>query len=89
MRGYRALVRHRKALQEEETLKEEVQGTQDKLHASLHCLILALQQFTQSCVLCDTEKCFLKNMVALLYRTDHTLARNYDRWAVLVARDRL
>ena len=89
MSGYRALVRHRKALQEEETLKEEVQGTQDKLHASLHCLILALQQFKQSCVLCDTEKCFLKNMVALLYRTDHTLARNYDRWAVLVARDRL
>jgi len=31
---------------------------------------------------------FSKNMVALLYGTDHTLARNYDRWAILVARDR-
>lgn len=82
------MVRHRKALQEEETLKEEVQGTQDKLHAPLHCLILAQQQFTQTSVSWDTEKCFLKNMVAVLYGTDHTLARNYDKWAVLVARDR-
>lgn len=73
-------MRHRKALQEEETLKEEVQGTQDKLRASLHCLILALQQFTQSSVLCDTEKCFLKNMVALLYRTDHKFIELTTNW---------
>lgn len=57
---YAAATKVLKVLQEEETLKEEVQGTQDKLHASLHCLILAQQQFTQPSVLWDTEKCFLK-----------------------------